>query len=415
VRAGGGVSASFLEPEVTTTGDRQRLLESFRLVLRLRFLLFPAVLGLIVLASFAGPARRSLLDGPTLLLHGINAAAVLGLNTLALVLVRRTVNLAPLVLFQLAIDALNFTFTVYKTGGAASPLAFLYYGPIFAASILAGTRSTFAVAGLSAGLYAAVVVLEAAGVLPHQPWFPALEGVRSSTSYLALALLFTLFSLAMIAFLASYLARELRRRHAETAAANAELARRLRVMHLLHRTTGALNRSRDVRGVADFILGELLEFLRLDRALLYLAGPARLDLFMVKHRRRPRTGPTLSVRIPLRPDAGLTARAALERRPYNVRRPEESPLINRRLAGRIGMNPFALLPLVVRDRLVGVLGVDRSATLGEIGDEEMRLLEVFANQAAIAIAGLRGAPSPRPTGTGRRRALRAPTRGRPRA
>ena len=53
------------------------------------------------------------------------------------------------------------------------------------------------------------------------------------------------------------------------------------------------------------------------------------------------------------------------------------------------MNPFALLPLVVRDRLVGVLGVDRGATFGEIGDEEFRLLEVFANQAAIAIAGLK--------------------------
>ena len=389
-------TASFLEPEVAATADRQRLLESFRLVLRLRFILFPAVLALILLASLAGPARRSLLDGPTLLLHGINAAVVLSLNTLALVLVRRTEKLAPLVLFQLAIDALNFTFTIYKTGGAASPLTFLYYGPIFAASILAGTRATFAVAGLSAGLYAAIVLLDAAGVLPHQAWFAALEGVRSSTSYLALALLFTLFSLAMIAFLASYLARELRRRQQEAAESSAELGRRLRVMHLLHRTTGAINRSRNVREVADSILGELLEFLRLDRALLYLASPGSLRLFMVKTRRRAPAGPPLSVRIPLRPDAGLTARAALERRSYNVRRPEESPHINRALAGRIGLNPFALLPLVVRDRLFGVLGVDRGVTYGEIGDEEFRLLEVFANQAAIAIASLRSAGPVRP-------------------
>jgi hypothetical protein len=384
-------TASFLELEVTTTGDRQRLLDSFRVVLRLRFILFPAVLALILLASLAGPARRILLDGPTLLLHGINAAVVLSLNTLALLLVKRTKNLAPLVLFQLAIDALNFTFTIYKTGGAASPLAFLYYGPIFAASLLAGMRATYAVAGLSAGLYSGVVLLEAAGVLPHQAWFAALEGVRSSTSYLALALLFTLFSLAMIAFLASFLARELRRREQQAAAASTELGRRLRVMHLLHRTTGAINRSQSVREVADSILGELLEFLHLDRALLYLASKGSLDLLMVKHRRgrRAPSGPALSVRIPLRPEAGLTARAALERRSYNVRRPQESPLINRRLAGRIGMNPFALLPLVVRDRLVGVLGVDRGATFGEIGDDEFRLLEVFANQAAIAIAGLK--------------------------
>lgn len=383
--------ATFLEPTVETAGDRQQLLDSFRLILRLRFLVFPAVLVLVLIASLAGPTRRSLLDGPSLLLHGINAAAVLSLNALALVLVRRVRNLAPLVLFQLAIDALNFTFTIYKTGGAASPLAFLYYGPIFAASILAGARAAFATAGLSACLYAAVVLLEAFGVLPHQRWFPALEGVRSTTSYLALALLFTLFSLAMIAFLATYLARELRRRQKEIVAANAELGRRLRIMHLLHRTTGSLNRSRSVREAADAILGELLSFLDLDRALLYLAERGSLRLAMVKRRAgggAPRGG-ELSVRIPLRPGAGLTARAALERRAYNIRRPAASRHLNRALAERIGMNPFALLPLVVRDRLVGVLGVDRSATFGEIGDEEFRLLEVFANQAAIAIASLR--------------------------
>jgi K+-sensing histidine kinase KdpD len=388
--AGASNAPSFLEPTVETPGDRQQLAASFRLILRLRFIVFPAVLALVLLASLAGPTRRSLLDGPTLLLHGINAAVVLSLNALALFLVRRVRNIAPLVLFQLAIDALNFTFTIYKTGGAASPLVFLYYGPIFAASILAGARATFATAGLSAVLYTAIVLLEAFAVLPHQPWFPAFEGVRTSLSYLALALLFTLFSLALIAFLASYLARELRRRQHELRAANTELERRLRTMHLLHRTTGALNRSASVREVADAILGDLVSFLDLDRALLYLASGKTLHLFMVKHRageRRP-AGAKLSVRIPLRRDAGLTARAALERRSYNVRRPEESPLINRELAGRIGMNPFALLPLVVRDRLVGVLGVDRSATFGEIGDEEFRLLEVFANQAAIAIAGL---------------------------
>jgi hypothetical protein len=391
VDAGGRESASFLEPVAATLDDRRQLLDSFRLILRLRFIVFPAVLALVLLASLAGPTRRTLLDGPTLLLHAINAVVVLSLNALALLLVRRVANPAPLVLFQLAIDVLNFTFTVYKTGGAASPLAFLYYGPIFAASILAGTRAAFATAGLAASLYAAVVLLEAFGVLPHQPWFPALEGVRSTTSYLALSLLFALFSLAMIAFLATYLARELRRRQKALAAANAELERRLRAMHLLHRTAVALNQSHSVREVADSILGDLVSFLDLDRALLYLAAGNSLRLFMVKRRAGARapSGPPLSVRIPLRLEAGLTARAALERRAYNVRRPGDSPFINRELAGRIGMNPFALLPLVVRDRLVGVLGVDRSATFGEIGDEEFRLLEVFANQAAIAIAGLR--------------------------
>jgi len=230
-------------------------------------------------------------------------------------------------------------------------------------------------------------------VLPHQAYFIPLEDQAPSLDWLALVLLFTLFSLFLMAFLASSLARELRRRQRGLRTANAELERRLRTMLLLHRTTEAMNRARSLRGMADSILGELLSFLDLDRALLYLASGRQLRLLTVRYRpsARAATVRSLRVTIPLRADAGLTARVALRREALNLRKPEESPLLNVGLAKRIGMNPCALVPLVVRNRLVGVLGVDRSATCGEIDDDEFRLLQVFANNAAIAIAGLRKA------------------------
>ena len=322
----------------------------------------------------------------------MNAVVVLGLNLLCLRLAASAGrNLRPLVLFQLAIDALNFTFTLYKTGGVASPLAFLYFGVVFAAGLLLGGRGTFAVAGVCAVLYLGVVGLDSLGVLPHQSFFLPLEGLQIRPAYVALSVLCTLFALTLFAFLASYVAAELRRRNTVYRQANARLEKQLSTLRLLQRTIESLNSSRGPRAAADRILGDLLGFLHLDRALLYLAEGRTLRLFMVKYRDGVpavrRVSPRLT--IPLRRGSGLTARVALRRTPVNIRRPEDSPLINRELQKKIGDNPFALAPLVVRDRLVGVLGVDRGSASGHISDEEFQVVCIFAAQAAITISGLR--------------------------
>jgi GAF domain-containing protein len=97
------------------------------------------------------------------------------------------------------------------------------------------------------------------------------------------------------------------------------------------------------------------------------------------------------VDIPLREDAGLTARCALLRLAVKVDRPGESPYINKELARKIGMNPFALAPLLLRGNTVGVLGIDRSHENGFVTEEEFQILQIFANQAAITIGSLVGA------------------------
>jgi hypothetical protein len=373
-----------------SAADREEVRLTIRRIIRVRFAVISAVFVLIAASSLAGLAASGLAGSAGLVLHGINAAAVLGLNAFCLWLVGRVRELRPLVLFQLAIDALNFTFTLYKTGGVASPLSFLYLGVIFEAGLLLGGTETFLAAGVCAGLYLGTVGLELLGLLPHQSFFRPMAGLEAVPAYAALSVLCTLFAMVLVASLAAYLAAELRRRNRTDRAANARLSRQLAALRLLQRTTDAVNSSRSVRGVADFILGQLLDFLRLDRALLYLAEGRQLRLFMVKYRgavppgqRAPR------VSIPLRTGAGLTARVALQRSPVNVKDPRDSPFINRELQQRIGTNPFALAPLVARRRLVGVLGIDRSIASGEISDEEFQVLRIFAAQAAIAISALR--------------------------
>ena len=372
-------------------GDREERHRAIRLIIRIRFAVVPAVFVLIAMAGFGGFTRGGFTVS-SLPLHAMNAVLVLGLNALCLWLVGRVRDLHPLVLFQLAIDAVNFSFTLYKTGGVASPLAFLYFGVVFAAGLLLSGRETFLVAGVCAAMYLAVVGLEFFHLLPHQPYFLPLEGLQVLPAYIALSVVCTLFALALFASLAAYISAELRRRNRVYRQANARLTVQIATLRLLQRTTEALNSSLSVRRVADQILGQLLDFLHLDRALLYLARENRtLRLYMVKYKgiapAKKLTSPRIT--IPLRDDAGLTARVALRRTAMNVRRPQDSPFINRELQKKIGENPFAIAPLVVRGRLIGVLGVDRSVATGEISNEEFKVLCIFAAQAAIAISGLR--------------------------
>jgi GAF domain-containing protein len=102
----------------------------------------------------------------------------------------------------------------------------------------------------------------------------------------------------------------------------------------------------------------------------------------------PTSSGGLNIDIPLRADAGLTARCGLYQEAYNITDPENSPYINKELAVKIGFNPFAMAPLVLWERLVGVIGIDRAGENGSITDEEFQILKMFANQAAITIVNL---------------------------
>jgi GAF domain-containing protein len=155
----------------------------------------------------------------------------------------------------------------------------------------------------------------------------------------------------------------------------------------MFRAAEALNQHEDVDEVAAYILDQLMEFLDLDRALLYLnRNNEALELTLVRTR-GGKTDTSVTLEIPLRMEAGLTARVAIEQQAHNIRNPEESELINRELARKIGLNPFAIAPLVLRGTTVGVIGIDRSSQ--PIKEDEFQVLKAFANQAAIAIDSVR--------------------------
>ncbi|MFW6214969.1 MAG: GAF domain-containing protein [Alkalispirochaetaceae bacterium] len=372
------------EPKST---ERSELLKNIKLIIRIRFLVSPSIFLLIFLAGLGGFTAQSAFSQDQLIVNGFNVAGILILNLTYALLLRRLEDLRPLVLLQLLIDIFHFTVTVYKTGGITSPFAFLYFFVIFSASILVSSRSAYLAAGVSVLSYALVLLLTRLGILSSQEFFSPLAGLSLNDSYIVLTAGFTVISFFAFAALSSYLTGLLHKRQQRLKRSHQVLASKHASMLLLYHVTQAINKYSTIREVVDQILSQLMDHMQLHRAILYLLRDGEsLELYMIK--RRGGDGGDLALSIPLREDAGLTARAAIRREAYNITNPEESPYINRELARKIGLNPFALAPMVVRERLVGIIGIDRSHDNGAILPDEFRLLQIFANQAAIALDSL---------------------------
>ena len=396
---------SFLDQVDQIEDETNETRANISLIVRIRYIVSPSVFVILAVASLAGFSRQSSFSENQLIVNGVNLAVLLLLNVIYLTLSRRLTNLRPLVIFQLLIDVIHITLTVYKTGGVASPFGFLYFFVIFEAAILRGGRTTYVIAAISAALYSLTSLFERLGWLPAQEFFSPLVGLTGNDRFLILSWAFAVASYFGFAALAGYLTSLLASRRRRLQQAYVVLTSRHETMMLLHRTTAALSSFETPSEIADSILGELLAHQKLDRALLYrVADGNMLSLYMVKERRADGTAfdtydstsatglrdsvGGLKVMIPIREGAGLTARAAMLQEPYNITDPENSPHINKALARTIGLNPFALAPMVVRGKTIGVIGIDRGSASGGIRNEEFRVFQVFANQAAITMYGV---------------------------
>ncbi|GAB6089541.1 GAF domain-containing protein [Spirochaeta dissipatitropha] len=367
--------------------SQEEIRSNLKLIIRIRWFVSPSILAIMMLAGFLGMTSRSDFSMDDIYINAVNMGIMLILNLLYLVLSRKVKDLRPLVLLQLFIDVVHFSFTIYKTGVITSPFSFLYFFVIFSGALLVSSRTAYLTATISSLLFAAMVILEHQGIIPHQAFFSPMSGIADNQAYVLLTIGFTIGSMYAFAALAGFLTGLIHKRQQELKDSVHMLRDKNSKMLLLYRTAEAMNQHTNIDEIAEYILDELMSFLNLDRALLYLNEANRELRLMMVRTRGGKTDNSVSLSIPLRLDAGLTARVALEQEAYNIKKPEESELINRELAKKIGLNPFAIAPLVLRGRTVGVLGIDRSQEA--IDDEEFQILKAFANQAAIAMDSVR--------------------------
>jgi signal transduction histidine kinase len=91
------------------------------------------------------------------------------------------------------------------------------------------------------------------------------------------------------------------------------------------------------------------------------------------------------IRITLGPNAGVLALTVLNKNPYNVTDAAADPIVPAELRELLKVNSFATVPLVAKDRVIGVILVDNMFNQRPITDGDVRFLTMFANQSALAI------------------------------
>ena len=92
-----------------------------------------------------------------------------------------------------------------------------------------------------------------------------------------------------------------------------------------------------------------------------------------------------SIRVPLEPGEGVLALTALNKKPYNITDASTNPIVPKELKATLQAESFATVPLVAKDRVIGVMLVDNMFNRQPITDGDMRFFTLFAHQAALVI------------------------------
>jgi len=95
------------------------------------------------------------------------------------------------------------------------------------------------------------------------------------------------------------------------------------------------------------------------------------------------------VRIPLHEPHSILVRTIREKHPFNIEDALSNPEVNPEIIRRFDSRSFATVPLIAKDKAIGVLAVDNLFTGRPITSADIGLLTLVANQAAMAIENSR--------------------------
>jgi PAS domain S-box-containing protein len=111
-----------------------------------------------------------------------------------------------------------------------------------------------------------------------------------------------------------------------------------------------------------------------------ISSPLKSDAFLDRL--------TVGIEVPLDEDTVL-ARAVREKTSYNVINVREEALSDTILIQQLGTQAYAVVPLISRDRVIGIIWVDNYFNRKQITDEDMKFLTSFSNHVASAIENAR--------------------------
>jgi GAF domain-containing protein len=94
------------------------------------------------------------------------------------------------------------------------------------------------------------------------------------------------------------------------------------------------------------------------------------------------------LKMPLERSEELLAKTVKERRTFNVADAESDPSVDKEFLKGLGVNAFATVPLMAKDRVIGVIVVDNLFNAKPITDEDLNFVSRFANHAGLALENL---------------------------
>ena len=97
---------------------------------------------------------------------------------------------------------------------------------------------------------------------------------------------------------------------------------------------------------------------------------------------------TKNISIDLDTDS-ILSRCIKEKRPFNVQNAKLEPLVTPYLIQMLGAEAFGIVPLISRDRVIGLIWVDNLYTGKPIKDEDLQFLMGFSSHIASAIENAR--------------------------
>jgi hypothetical protein len=91
------------------------------------------------------------------------------------------------------------------------------------------------------------------------------------------------------------------------------------------------------------------------------------------------------IRIPLQGSENILTHVVTTCKPINIADAAVHPLVPRELTDLLHCNAFAVVPLITREKVLGVLWADNAITQKPIEDRDVERLRIFSNNASLAL------------------------------
>jgi diguanylate cyclase (GGDEF)-like protein len=159
----------------------------------------------------------------------------------------------------------------------------------------------------------------------------------------------------------------------------------------INRVTEALRSTMNLGSVLDMVLKNLTRELKYERAFIFLTIEIKQKTVLRGEIGIGVLNEVLRQQVfDLNGTTGIISRTAAEMKPFIIKDAKNDHRCEQQLVELLNLNEFSTIPLIARNNVLGVLVVVADGfTKKEITEEDLTLLEIFANQSAIAIQNAR--------------------------